>query len=188
MEALKGHDAVVCALDSQFGDQQRTLIDASVQAGVARFLPLDFGSDTINPLAARLPTFASKKSTQTYLEEAAARGKISYTLVITGPLLDMGLEYKFLGVGPKDKTARMLNGGDVKFSTSTKAGVGAAVVAILDKAEETKNRAVYTQSTALSQKQLTALAKEATGLDGRKWTPVRLRNWSRHATRKSKVG
>lgn len=146
------------------------LLVAAVRAKVQRFLPSEFGSDTLNPKAATLPVFAGKIQTQRKVEELAARGKLSYTYVITGPFLDMMLEMGFTGLDLRKKQVTYLDGGDVKFSSSTRATIGKAVVSILSKPEETKNRAIYVQDVALSLKDLLRLSKKAMGEDG--WTEI----------------
>lgn len=169
-DALKGQDAVVSALNHAALGHQRALLDASVSAGVQRFILSEYGSDTLNPKAGPLPLFAPKKAEQKYVEELAAHGKISYTILINGPFLDFGLNHGFLGPDLKKKQITYLDGGIAKFSTTTLPTVGKAVVGVLSKPEETKNRAVYVQDAALTLKDLFRLAKQALGDDG--WTEV----------------
>lgn len=170
VDALKGQDAVISALNHAFLGHQRTLLDASVSAGVQRFIPSEYGSDTLNPKAAPLPLFAHKKTEQQYIEELAAQGKISYTIIINGPFLDFGLNHGFLGPNLKKKQITYLDGGNTKFSTTTLTTVAKAVVGVLTKPEETKNRAVYVQDAALTVKDLFRLSKQALGEEG--WTEV----------------
>jgi hypothetical protein len=117
-----------------------------------------------------LPVFAHKKTAQQYIEELAAQGKITYTIVINGPFLDFGLNHGFLGLDLRKKLFTYLDGGITKFSTTTLATVGKAVVGVLTKPEETKNRAVYVQDAALTLKDLLRLSKQALGEEG--WTEV----------------
>lgn len=63
-----------------------------------------------------------------------------------------------------------VDGGDAKFSTTTAATVAKAVVGVLTKLEETKNRPVYVQDVDLTLKDLFRLSKQALGEDG--WTEV----------------
>lgn len=170
VDALKGQDAVVSALNHAALNQQRTLLDASVSAGVQRFIPSEYGSDTLNPKAAVLPLFAQKKKEQQYLEDLAAKGKVSYTIVINGPFLDFGLNHGFLGPDLKKRHITYLDGGIAKFSTTTLATVGRTVVGVLSKLEKTKNRAVYVEDTALTLMDLFRLCKQALGEEG--WTEV----------------
>ena len=170
VDALKGQDIVISALNHVALSQQRTLLDACVSAGVKRFIPSEYGSDTLNPNAAVLPLFASKKTEQRYLAELAAAGKISYTIVINGPFLDFGLDHGFLGPDLRKRQIRYLDGGVSVFSTTTLATVGKAVLGVVTKLEETKNRAVYVQDAALTLKDVLRLSKLALGEDG--WTEI----------------
>jgi hypothetical protein len=124
----------------------------------------------MNPKAAPLPLFAAKKAAQQYIEKLAAQGKISYIIVINGPSLDLGLNLGFLGLDLRKKQITYIDGGITKFSTTTLATVGKAVVGLLKKPEETKNRAVYVQDGALTLKDLLTLSKLALGEEG--WTEV----------------
>lgn len=168
--ALRGQDAVISALNHAVLSNQRALLDAAVSAGVQRFIPAEFGSDTLNPKAGPLPLYTAKKAEQKYFTELAAAGKISYTIIFTGPFLDFGLDYGFLGVDLKKRQVTYLDGGNAKFSTTTRATAARAVVGVLSAPEETKNRAVYVQDIALTLRDLFGLAKQALGDDG--WTEI----------------
>ncbi|KAF4617014.1 hypothetical protein G7Y89_g15134 [Cudoniella acicularis] len=173
ISALKGQDAVISALSHAYTGylaDQRALLDASVAVGVQRFIPSEFGSDTLNAKSAPLPIFAHKKTAQTYMKELAGQGKITYTMVMNGPFLDFGLNHGFLGLNLKEKKYSYVDGGVAKFSTSTLATVGKAVVGVLSKPGETKNRAVYIQDIAFTLKELFVLGKKALGEEG--WTEV----------------
>lgn len=161
---------MISALNHAFLGHQRILLDASVSAGVQRFIPSEYGSDTLNPKAGPLPLFAHKKAEQRYLEELAAQDKISYTVVINGPFLDFGLNHGFLGPDLKKRQITYLDGGISKFSTTTLPTVAKAVVGVLTKLDETKNRAVYVQDAALTLKDLFRLSKQALGEEG--WTEI----------------
>ena len=66
----------------------------------------------------------------------------------------------------KEKSISLFDGGDRLFSTTSLSTIGKAVAGILKHPEETKNRAVYVQDTALTLKQLAALGKKAVGAEG----------------------
>lgn len=170
VEALKGQDAVISALNTGFLDHQRALLDASVTAGVQRFIPSEFGSDTMNSNAAPLPVFAHKIEAQQHIKQLAARGEMSYTIVINGPFLDFALDYGFLGLDVKKKRYTYLDDGTSSFSTTTLASVGKAVVGVLKKPEETKNRAVYVQDVSITLKDLYGLSRQTLGEQG--WTEI----------------
>jgi nucleoside-diphosphate-sugar epimerase len=157
---LKGQDAVVSAVGTEGLPGQNTVIDAAVAAGVKRFLPSEFGSDLSNPKPKALPVFGYKVAVAAHIEEVASKNpKFSYTYVRNGPFLDWGLEHNFL-LDLASGKPRIFDGGNQIFSTTTLESVGRAVVGVLSKPDETKNRAVYVQDLTTSQNRLLALAKE----------------------------
>ncbi|CAJ0543899.1 Ff.00g039820.m01.CDS01 [Fusarium sp. VM40] len=160
IEALRDHKAVVSTL-SIFGDNaQEALVDASIKAGVKRFIPSEFGSDTSNPLVAKIPIFAPKVQLQEYLKtKAREHDGFSYTFIFNGPFLDWGLAAGML-VDIKNKSATLRDGGDVLFSSSRLSTVGQAVVGVLSNLDATANRAVYVKDADVSQNQLISIAKE----------------------------
>ena len=69
---------------------QKKVIDASVKAGVKRFLPSEFGSNTANKYANELvPVFRRKGEVIDYLKEKTeAQPGFSWTALVTGPFFD----------------------------------------------------------------------------------------------------
>ncbi|KAJ9608260.1 hypothetical protein H2200_007248 [Cladophialophora chaetospira] len=164
--ALEGVKVVISTLATESIGQQNPLIDAAVAAGVSRFLPSEFGSDTVNPFVSKLPVFKFKVATQDYLKEKAKENSsFSYTFLITGPFFDWGLEHGFI-LNPKNHSGTRFNGGDVKFSATTLKSIGDAVAGVVAHLDETKNRAVYVYDKTTTQNQLIAYAKEK---DGKEW-------------------
>lgn len=88
--ALTGQEVVVNTLGAIPREIHLRLIDAAVAARVQRFIPSEFGSDTTNSNAAKLPVYADKVAIQKYLLEKVkeSSGKFSYTLQINGPFFD----------------------------------------------------------------------------------------------------
>lgn len=158
-DALRGQDAVVSAVAGLALSKQLLLVEAATAAGVKRFLPGEYGSDTTNPKLRSLPIFAPKISVQDALKKKAAEGKLSYTFVMTGAFLDWGLYANFL-VDLQNRRATLVDGGERLFSVSTLDDVGKAVVGVLKHPEETENRAVYVQSAATSIKALVQKASK----------------------------
>lgn len=167
VEALRGQDAVVSSLASAALSKQLLLVDAAAKAGVRRFLPSEFGSNTVHEKTSQLPCFGDKVAVQKALQKHAAAGNLTYTVVANGPFFDWGIKVGFI-INVKGKTVNLYDGGNRLFSTTTLATIGKAVAGVLKKPDETKNRAVYVHDTALTLKQLLELAKKATGPDG--WT------------------
>ncbi|KAI0467966.1 NAD(P)-binding protein [Xylaria cf. heliscus] len=162
--ALQGQDAVVSTIGSATREAHLLLVEAAAKAGVKRFLPSEFGSNTVHPKASQLPSYGSKVAVQAALKREAETSGMTYTLVLTGPFLDWGVRVGFLA-DIKGKNITLWDGGDRVFSTTTLATIGRAVVSVLQHPEETKNRAVYVQDTAISAKKLLEIAKRVTGSD-----------------------
>ncbi|KAI1749144.1 NAD(P)-binding protein [Xylaria castorea] len=162
--ALQDHDAVVSTLGGAALAGQLLLVEAAAKAGVKRFVPSEFGSNTVHPKTSQLPAFKGKLAVQAALKKEAQTSGMTYTLVLTGPFFDWGLRVGLVA-DVKGRNITLWDGGDRVFSTTSLPTIGRAVVGVLKHPEETKNRAVYVQDTALSLKQLLEIAKRATGSD-----------------------
>jgi hypothetical protein len=164
VSALRGQDAVVSTMGTLVLDRQLLLIDAAAAAGVRRFIPSEFGSDSTNPKSAALPIFKNKVVSQWALQEKASGGTgLSYTIICTWSFLDWGIQKGFMSV--KNKRISLYNGGDGVFSTTTLLTIGKAVCGALAHLEETENRVVRVQDTVTTQNKLLEMAKKAVGRD-----------------------
>ncbi|KAJ5189223.1 hypothetical protein N7491_005550 [Penicillium cf. griseofulvum] len=156
--ALSGQDVVVNALNVAGVPESihLRLVDAAVATGVKRFIPSEYGCDTTNPLVAKLPAFGIKVSVQEYLKNVAQNSGLSYSLLITGPFLDWGIENGF--VVNLASPAILYDGGDRRFSSTTLSGVGKGVVGIINNLEATKNYPVYINEARVTQNELLELS------------------------------
>ncbi|KAF2870222.1 oxidoreductase CipA-like protein [Massariosphaeria phaeospora] len=164
--ALSGVEVVVSCLATTAIGSQNPLIDASVAAGVKRFIPAEFGMDSQNALAMQLPVCVPKVATQKYLlEKSNTNPGFTYTGIANGMFLDWGLQVGMIADVAKH-TATLYNGGDVPFSATTLADVVKAVCGVIGNQDQTANRIVYVHSAVVTQKQLIRYAKEK---DGKEW-------------------
>lgn len=163
--ALEGQDAVVSTISSTALSKQLLLVEAASKAHVKRFIPSEFGCNTVNGKCSALPCFRDKVAVQIALEKEFSFAGMTYTLIYTGPFLDWGIMVGFV-MNVKGKSIDLFDGGDRLFSTTTLASIGKAVAGVLKHPEETKNRAVYVQDTATTMKKLLAMGKKAAGADG----------------------
>ncbi|KAI1149677.1 NAD(P)-binding protein [Nemania diffusa] len=163
-DALRGQDAVVSTIASAALSKQLLLVDAAAKAGVKRFIPSEFGSNTLHPKTAQLPCYGDKVAVQNALKKKAENGGMTYTFVINGPFFDWGMRVGFVA-NVKGRSVPLWDGGDRVFSTTTQDTIGRAVAGVLKHPEETKNRAVYVQDIALSAKQLLEIGKRAISSD-----------------------
>ena len=145
--------------------EQINLIDASIAAGVSRFLPADFASDLTVPLHRELNINKSKVITEEYLQKHES--SISHTSIRTGPLLDFCLSHGVL-IHMKERSITLFDSGDKRFSTTTVPTASAAIVAVLKMGNKSKNRAFKVQDIVTTQNQLLKLGKDVT--PGAEWT------------------
>jgi len=90
LEAFKEKDAIISTIATARAQQQKKMADAAIKAGVKRFVPSEFGSDTRNDRArAILPrTFEPKIDTADYLERKEKEG-LTWTAFVTGPFFEL---------------------------------------------------------------------------------------------------
>ncbi|TGO66233.1 hypothetical protein BOTNAR_0065g00190 [Botryotinia narcissicola] len=163
-------DAVVSTVGTEGFLGQKLLIDAAVAAGVTRFIPSEFGSDLSHPKTKALPVFGHKVEVCSHIEALAAKNpSFTYTYIRNGAFLDWGLEHNFI-LDVTSGNPSIYDGGDGLFSTTTLETVAQAVVAVLSKLEETKNRAVYIEDLQTSQNRLLSIAKKVA--PEKKWEAV----------------
>lgn len=170
-DKLKGQDAVVACFPLRDTAEHIRLAEAAAAAGVKRFIPADFGSvDARSPYARELvKLFERKVMVRERLEALAAKsgGAFTWTSLVVGHFFDWGLATGFLHFDLKNRKAQILGDGTKKSSNSTLGQVGKAVVQILLKPEETKNRVLLVQSFCISQLDVLRSLEKATGS---KWT------------------
>lgn len=168
-EAFEGQDAVVSLVGPAAMNDQPKLIEAAVKAGVKRFIPSEFGSDTNNLKVQELISFYKLKlAIIDQLKKAAAENpNFSWTGLCTGPFFDWGIKTSFLGYNLADHTALIYDTGDNKVSYTNMKAVGGAVVGVMKNPAETANKYLYIASATTSQNIILAALEKATGKD---WT------------------
>ncbi|PLB54567.1 NAD(P)-binding protein [Aspergillus steynii IBT 23096] len=164
--ALRGVHVVISCLATLAIGSQNPLIDASVEAGVKRFIPAEFGMDSQNPLSVQLPVCAPKAATQKYLlDKSTSNPEFTFTGIANGLFLDWCLENKII-LDLTHHTATLYNGGDVPFSATTLADVAKGVLGVIQHQAETANRIVYIHSAVVTQNRLIQYAEKK---DGKAW-------------------
>ncbi|KAJ5787106.1 hypothetical protein N7457_002096 [Penicillium paradoxum] len=162
--ALQGQDAVVSTVGTSGISIQKTVIDASIRAGIRRFIPSDFGALTTRPGAESLPLNAPWIEIQSYLTEKALGGQIEYTLFAVGPFLEFVMSMPFL-IDLQTQIATVYDNGTHPFSSTSVSSVGKAIAGALKNATATKNRLVSVHDTVLTQNRVLRLAKKYSGPD-----------------------
>jgi putative NADH-flavin reductase len=168
IRALTGQDALITTFAGTNADLQIRLADAAATAGVQRFIPADFGScDSSSAGALELiPMYKGKKRVREHLQGMAGEGKLTWTSIVCGHFFDYGLKGELLSVDLRRRKMKVFDGGDGRWSASTLGRVGEAVVRILQREEETRNRMLYVQSFCVSQNEV---LRSLEGATGEKW-------------------
>ncbi|KAI7782141.1 Isoflavone reductase-like protein [Diaporthe eres] len=150
VQALKGQDAVVSMLPIMALGEQAKVAEAAIKAGVKRFIPSEYGSDSSSEdIIAAVPFFAPRKAQLDWL--ATQEDRISWTAIITGPFFDW--------------TATLVDGGNTRFTTSNVSQIGRAKISVLEHSAETKNQLVCVESFTTTQDEVLAALQKAPGQD-----------------------
>ncbi|KAH8658341.1 NmrA-like family protein [Xylariales sp. PMI_506] len=167
VEALRGQDAVISTVGATGFSDQKTIIDAAIEAGVMRFIPSELSSNTRSDAVRQLvPVFEAKQTILDYLKEKQSSG-LTWTALATGPLLDWGLSSGFLGFDLTKKTATIWDAGDKHFSATNEKDLGNAVVSVLQHPVKTTNQYLYVASIETTQNAILAALENHSGV---KWT------------------
>ncbi|KAI8679137.1 NAD(P)-binding domain-containingprotein [Fusarium keratoplasticum] len=171
-DVLKGQDALVLMPPlPQLVHLQEPAIRAAAKVGVPYVFPSEFGPD---PFAGQLVEenglLIAKKSIRDLIEKL---GVSSWVSVAVGPWLDDGLAAGLWGIDAKARKATIWRGADAKVNTATIAHTGQAVAAALSLPEadlaKYKNKAVYTPSFYLTQREMLDAVQRATGTTDADW-------------------
>ncbi|KAM6518944.1 hypothetical protein FSOLCH5_007708 [Fusarium solani] len=171
-DVLKGQDALVLMPPlPQLVQLQEPAIRAAAKVGVPYVFPSEFGPD---PFAGQLVEenglLIAKKSIRDLIEKL---GVSSWVSVAIGPWLDDGLAAGLWGIDAKARKATIWRGADAKVNTATIAHTGQAVAAALSLPEadltKYKNKAVYTPSFYLTQREILDAVQRATGTADADW-------------------
>ncbi|MCJ1404241.1 hypothetical protein MMC11_007466 [Xylographa trunciseda] len=162
--AFKGQDAVISTITHSASGGQKPIIDAAIKAGVKRFVPSEFGSNTGNANAtALLPgLFGEKVEIVNYLKEKEGTG-LTWSAFVTGAFFDWGMKIGFLGFDLATHKATIFNDGTDKWATSNLAQIGLAVKKAMLVPEKTANMYLYVESFTVSQKIVLESLEKATG-------------------------
>ena len=169
---LTGQDALVVTFAGTNAALQILLADAAVAAGVKRFIPADFGSCDSNSKRALdlVPLYKGKQKVRQHLEGIVSRGgsDFSWSSLVCGHFFDYSWWKDMLQLAIKARKARLFDGGDIRFSTTTLSTIGLATVKMLQKDEETKNRMMYIQSFCITQNEVLKVLKRHLD-EGKEW-------------------
>ncbi|OJJ67900.1 hypothetical protein ASPBRDRAFT_47400 [Aspergillus brasiliensis CBS 101740] len=164
---LRGQDVLISAVGGTAFTEQKKFIDAAIKAGVKRFIPSEFSTSSQDDAVIQLlPLFQQKRDIINYLKGKEEEG-LSWTGFVTSGLFDWGLESGFLGFDIKTKSAVIWDGGSASFTLTNEKQLGQAVLAVILRPEETKNRFLYIASVETTQNEVLKTLEDVTGS---RWT------------------
>lgn len=148
---------------------QTLIVDAAVAAGVKRFIPHEFGPNTMNrEIQALISKHARRARVIDYLKEVSeAHQDFEWTGITTGYTLDTNLISGDLGLDMEWYSATIHGIGTDPFAASSLKRVGQVVTSVLTHWEEVKNQYIYAAGVTTSANEVLRSAEKATG---RQWT------------------
>ncbi|EKG16989.1 NmrA-like protein [Macrophomina phaseolina MS6] len=166
---FKGKDAVVSAVPNPTLPDSKAMIDAAIAASVKRIIPSEYSTNLENTLTQKLPVVTEKVKIRQYLTSVipSTTSSTTWTSINNGPFFEMVFKFGSLGPNLAEKKAVFHNGGDNYVGVSRLSDIGVAVAKVLspEHFKETENQPVYIYSAAITQRYLTRLAAEVTGID-----------------------
>lgn len=125
-------------------EAQRAVIDSAIGAGVRCFIPAEFGQDALNEgIQQRLPPSKERATVIGYLEELSREGRIEWTAIATGCLLDHGLRSGNIGFDLQWQSATLHGSGDERFAASSTPWLGQVVFKVIEHWDSVRNQYLY---------------------------------------------
>jgi uncharacterized protein YbjT (DUF2867 family) len=170
-EVLKGQDALILMPPLAHIPLQKGFVRAAAKAGVPYILPSEFGPD---PFAKQLVEenvlLQDKKAIRDLIDELGVSSWVSVTI---GPWLDQALTFGLWGIDAKARKATLWGGADSKANTATVHHTAEATAAVLSLPDtdlaKYRNKAVYTPSWLLSQREILQAVQRVTGTSDADW-------------------
>ncbi|KAJ4385838.1 hypothetical protein N0V85_008061 [Neurospora sp. IMI 360204] len=181
-KAFAGQDAVICTTATSEAGNQNILADAAVAAGVKRFIPSEFGFNIragkiSHQTIEKLPYMVAKKEAVDHLEELAAENLgFTWTGLATNMWLDWALDQCLFPISPSARTTTIFDSGNSLISTCTLSFIGQAVVAILQREQETANEYLSIVQFTITMNQLLKLFASELGMKEEDFTVTHVKS------------
>ncbi|KAG7122159.1 Oxidoreductase BOA1 like protein [Verticillium longisporum] len=161
--SMEGQDVVISMVTGLAAGDQNILVDAAIAAGVKRFLPSEFGPPSRDAAFAALnqAILPLKTAAVDYLK--TKESQISWTSIVTGAFFDWALDSGFIGFNILTRTVGLIDGGTTVFTASTLAYIAKAVLACLERPDETKNQYVFIGEFNVTQLEVLKTLEEVRG-------------------------
>ncbi|KAF1994713.1 hypothetical protein P154DRAFT_581567 [Amniculicola lignicola CBS 123094] len=167
--AFKGHDIIIVAVPGGDTDFQIRIINAAVSAGVPRYIPYEFGQDTLNTgVQERLPKYLERARVIEYLQDICSEHQsFEWVGVAVGCILDRALLTGDLGFDMQWQSATIHGTGNERFAVSSIERVGVVVESLIQQWGQVRNRYIYAAGTVTSANDIISCLET---ISGSKWT------------------
>lgn len=167
--------AIIASISGAATMSQIPLIDAAAASGtVRRFIPSEFGYDGLSPKVRELlpPCQWTQKVREHLIEVQKTKegAQLSWSVIACGMWIDhiwkAGNAHaggKFINYNIEDAKATVWDEGDVRVSCTTVGTSALAVVRVLEKEEETRDRYLYVAEMTKSQNEIIVFLEEKKG-------------------------
>lgn len=162
--AFAEQDLVISTNAGGDSEQQNAIIDAALVAGVRRFMPHEFGHDTLNKgIEKRILKTAGRAKVIEHLRKAATDNPdFGWVGVATGYTLDTGLISGNLGFDMEWHSATIHGIGTETFAASSLQRVGHVVARVIFHWEAVKNQYIYAAGVLTSANEILRSAEKVT--------------------------
>ena len=162
--AFTGKDLIISTTAGGDSDQQIGIIDSAIATGVKRFMPHEFGHDTLNNgIESRIVKSAGRAKVLQHLQKASTdMSDFEWVGVATGYTLDTGLISGNLGFDLEWHSATIHGIGTEIFAASSLQRVGQVVARVIAHWEAVKNQYIYAAGVLTSANAILRSAEKAT--------------------------
>ncbi|WPH00341.1 Hypothetical protein R9X50_00316600 [Acrodontium crateriforme] len=157
-------DLVISTIAGGQFETQQCIIDNAIRASIPRFMPAEFGHDSMNPkIQYRLPHHRERARVLEYLHDQASQDRISYLALATGTTLDQDLHSGRLGFDMQWQSATLQGPGDEIFAASSTQWLGRVVLAAIRLWDEVQNQYLYVSGLTTSPNEVLDALERETG-------------------------
>lgn len=166
--AFAGYDLVISTVAGSDYDLQVRIIDAVVEAGVKRYMPDEFGHDSLNRrIQERMPRVDARAKTIEYLRTLSSSNgtNFEWAAIAFGYVLDTALTSGNFGIDMQWQSATIHGTGDERFAVTSLRRAGIAVASTIRHWDEIKNQYLYSAGTLTSAREVLACLDIISGFD-----------------------
>lgn len=157
-------DLVISTVRGGSFGTQKQIIDCAIAAGIKRFIPSEFGQDSLNEkIQERLPPSRERARTIEYLTRASKAGEISWVAVATGVDLERGLLNGNLGFDLKWQSVTLHGTGHERFAASSSMWIGRVIIAVIQHWQAVENQYLYAAGMTTTADDIVAEIEKNTG-------------------------